>query len=309
MLTRSLYIGANDKVYMTEEKKKLTTLLEILNYSSDLLKQKGIKDSRLNVELMLCEILNCDRMRLYLDFEKPLSLQEITQFKQFLKRRLTNEPLQYILGKTNFYGYDIEVNKSVLIPRQETEILVEKVLEDIIRSGKNFINIFEIGSGSGCIAISLSGELTAKNIDHKIISIDKSTEAIELAKKNKILNNITDEITFTVCDIFEFKNDSLNFDYIVSNPPYISIDEFSGLDEEVRNFEPKLALTDEGDGLKFYREILRIKKENYPDSKIFFEIAYNQFEKLAQLVSEYNFKDYRIYKDLSGINRIVEVIN
>lgn len=294
---------------MVEEKKKLTTLLDILNYSADLLKQKDIKDARLNVELMLCEVLHCERMRLYLDFEKPLSMQEVTQFKQFLKRRLNNEPLQYILGKTNFYGYDIEVDTSVLIPRQETETLVEKILEDIIVSGKNFVNILEIGAGSGCISISLSGELSKKNINHKIISIDKSTDAIELANKNKELNKIGDEVIFSVCDVFEFKNDSINIDYIISNPPYISIEEFSDLDEEIRNFEPKIALTDEGDGLKFYHEILRLKKEVYPSSKVFCEIAYNQSEKLSNLVKEYGFTEYKIYKDLSGIDRVVEVLS
>lgn len=292
---------------MTEEKKKLTTLLEILNYSADLLKQKGIKDARLNVELMLCEVLNCERMKLYLDFEKPLSMREITEFKQFLKRRLSNEPLQYILGKTNFYGYDIEVNKSVLIPRQETEILVEKVLDNVFGSKKDFVNIFEIGSGSGCISIALSGELSKKNIKHKIISIDRSPEAIGLANKNRLLNGIGDEVEFSICDMFEFKNDSIKFDYIVSNPPYISEIEFKELDEEVRDFEPKIALTDESDGLKFYREILRLKKEVYTDAKVFCEMAYNQSEKIQTLIQEYGFTDYKIYKDLSNIDRVFEV--
>lgn len=294
---------------IVEEKKKLTTLLDILNYSADLLKQRNIQDARLNVELMLCEVLHCDRMRLYLDFEKPLSMHEVTQFKQFLKRRLNNEPLQYILGKTNFYGYDIEVNTSVLIPRQETEILVEKILDDILSSDKSFVNILEIGAGSGCISIALSGELSKKNIKHKIISIDKSVDAIQIANKNKGLNKSGEEVIFSVCDFFEFKDYSINFDYIISNPPYISIEEFSGLDEEIHNFEPKLALTDEGDGLKFYHEILRIKKEIYPSSKVFFEMAYNQSEKISQLIAEYGFTEYKIYKDLSGIDRVVEVIS
>ncbi|HEX2788080.1 MAG TPA: peptide chain release factor N(5)-glutamine methyltransferase [Ignavibacteria bacterium] len=294
---------------LTKEKKKLSSLLDILNYSADLLKEKGINDARLNVELMLCEVLKCDRMKLYLDFEKPLSMAEITQFKQILKRRLTNEPLQYILGKTNFYGYEIEVNKNVLIPRQETEILVEKVLNDIINSSKQFVNIFEIGAGSGCISIALSGELTKKNIGHKIISIDKSTEAVELANKNKELNNISNNLEFSVCDLFEFQNDSVRFDYIVSNPPYISEDEFKELDVEVRDFEPKIALTDFGDGLKFYKEIFRLKKERYTDAKVFCEMAYNQSGKIKNLVEQYGFKDYEIYKDLSGIDRVIEVVN
>lgn len=294
---------------LMEEKKKLSSLLDILNYSADLLKEKGIKDARLNVELMLCEVLKCDRMKLYLDFEKPLSMPEITQFKQFLKRRMSNEPLQYILGKTNFYGYEIEVNKNVLIPRQETEILVEKLLNDIVNSSKTSVNIFEIGAGSGCISIALSGELTKKNIGHKIISIDKSPETIAVANKNKELNNISNNLEFSVCDLFEFKNDSIKFDYIVSNPPYIPENEFNELDSEVRDFEPKMALTDFGDGLKFYNEILRLKRETYTEAKIFCEMAYNQSGKIKNLVEQYGFKDYEIYKDLISIERVIEVVN
>jgi len=285
--------------------KKLTTLLEIIKYSSNLLNDNNIRDSRLNVELMFCEILNCDRIKLYLDFDKPLKPDEIVKFKSMLKRRMQNEPLQYILGKTNFYGYEIKLNNKVLIPRQETEILVGKVLEDIFEAGKDFINILEIGSGSGCIAIALSGEMKKKNIEHKIISIDISSKSIEMAKSNAIINYIpNDNIDFKVEDFFTNSFSGNNFDYVVSNPPYIPAKEIDGLNIEVKSFEPIDALTDGKDGLLFYENILNLF---YKKSKIFVEIGDGQKEKIEDLLKRNNIKDYNFYKDYCNIERVLKI--
>jgi release factor glutamine methyltransferase len=285
--------------------KKLTTLLEIIKYSSNLLNDNNIRDSRLNVELMFCEILNCDRIKLYLDFDKPLKPDEIVKFKSMLKRRMQNEPLQYILGKTNFYGYEIKLNNKVLIPRQETEILVGKVLEDIFEAGKDFINILEIGSGSGCIAIALSGEMKKKNIEHKIISIDISSKSIEMAKSNAIINYIPDDnIDFKVEDFFTNSFSGNNFDYVVSNPPYIPAKEIDGLNIEVKSFEPIDALTDGKDGLLFYENILNLF---YKKSKIFVEIGDGQKEKIEDLLKRNNIKDYNFYKDYCNIERVLKI--
>jgi release factor glutamine methyltransferase len=288
--------------------KKLTTLLEILNYSAGLLKEKDIKDARLNVELMFCELLKCDRIKLYLDFDKPMRPEELSDFKVMLKKRLKHEPLQYILGKTNFYGYTIHLNKNVLIPRQETEILVSKVLDDIYSSEKELINILEIGSGSGCIAIALSGELQKRNIRHKIISIDKSNGAVEIAETNMTLNNITSgKIDFRVVN---FLNDELpenDFDYIVSNPPYIPVADFSNLDSEVKDFEPAEALTDGKDGLLFYEKIFNLRKGVFRNSKIFLEIGDGQKNKVENLLSGFEISDYSFYKDYNNIYRVLKI--
>ena len=284
--------------------KKLTTLLEILKYSANLLSENGIKDSRLNVELMFCEILKCDRMKLYLDFDKPLKPEEITVFKTMLKRRMQKEPLQYILGKTNFYGYDIVLNDKVLIPRQETEILVDRVLEDIYKSEKKNINILEIGSGSGCIAIALSCELRKKDIEHKILSIDKSEEAINISIQNAKLNNTrVENIEFIKMD---FLKDGLSgeYDYIVSNPPYIPADNIKALEEEVKSFEPIDALTDGGEGLTFYRKIFC---DFSSKSKIFLEIGDGQKDLIETEIIKSNIKDYNFYKDYCNIERVLKI--
>ncbi|MFA5405000.1 MAG: peptide chain release factor N(5)-glutamine methyltransferase [Ignavibacteria bacterium] len=288
--------------------KKLTKLLEIINYSSGLLTEKRIKDSRLNVELMFCDILNCDRIKLYLDFDKPLNPEEISKFKFMLKRRMNYEPLQYILGKTNFYGYLINLDNRVLIPRQETEILVEKTLDDIITNKKDNINIMEIGTGSGCIAIALSGEMNKKNIKHKIFAIDKSLDSIDIAKVNLKNNFISDSnIELLVSDFLDNNWNSFSFDYIVSNPPYISEKDLNGLDIEVKDFEPISALTDGKDGLLFYNKIFNLYSQSTNEIKVFLEIGDGKRYRVEKLLSNYNIKDYCFFKDYNNIDRVLKL--
>lgn len=284
------------------QEKKLTTLLEIIKYSADLLSGNGIKDSRLNVELMFCDILKCDRMKLYLDFDKPLKQDEIALFKAMLKRRMLKEPLQYILGKTNFYGYDIILNNRVLIPRQETEILVEKTINDISNSECEFVSILEIGSGSGCIAVALSGELSKKNIKHRILSVDISEEAIGIARQNAERNNIEPgNLEFRK---FDFLKESIidNFDYVVSNPPYIPEKDIENLDDEVRLHEPVIALSDGADGTVFYSKIFR---ELAGRSRIFLEIGDGRRKYIEDEIKKHNIKDYNFCKDYCNIDRVL----
>lgn len=288
--------------------KKLTTLLEIIKYSSDLLSEKNIKDSRLNVELMFCEVLNCERIKLYLDFDKPLKQEEISRFKVMLKRRLNFEPLQYILGKTNFFGYNIELNNNVLIPRQETEILVEKLLEDIYSSGKEKVKILEIGTGSGCIAIALSKEMDKKNIKHNIIATDISLEAIDIAQKSARANLVNEgNIIFKTEDFLSAANNNFNFDYIVSNPPYIPLNDFEKLDSEVKNYEPSISLTDGKNGLLFYDKIFNLCKSNSEIPKVFLEIGDGQKDKIEEMLKKYDISNYIFYKDNINIDRVLKI--
>ncbi len=284
------------------------TLTEILNHSVKLLKEKDIRDARLNTELMLCDILKCDRVNLYLNFEKPISKNEAALFREYLRRRLTLEPLQYILGKTSFYGFEFIVNKSVLIPRPETELLVEKILSDITEKKKENVSIFEIGTGSGCISIALAKMLEHENINFDIFSIDKSKEAIDTANQNFKLNNLEGkQIKFYMKDVFEINKLTRHYDYIVSNPPYIAIDEFIELDAEVKDYEPDFALTDFGNGMKFYERIFRIASDNDFSGSVYCEIGFGQRSKTEELLEEYKFSNYTFYKDYSGTDRILEV--
>jgi len=242
-----------------QTKEKIDKILDVINFSSDLLNQRGIKDARLNVELLMCHVLNCKRLELYLNFDKPLNLSEREAFKKLLVRRIANEPLQYILGETNFYGYKIKVDKRVLIPRQETEILVEEILKEFSKKQIHQINILEIGCGSGCITIALAGELKKLNKNFKILSIDISEGAITLAKENLDLNGLKDvNVKFSQESIFDLKSEIDGIDFLISNPPYISENEFNHLEKEVKNFEPKIALTLKTLSLKLHLQIMKM---------------------------------------------------
>jgi release factor glutamine methyltransferase len=279
----------------------MLTVLEALNSASNYLQNKGIKSSRLNAELLLSHVLNCKRLELYLSFDRPLQKSEIDSYRGLLKRRSDFEPLQYIIGKVEFYGLKFEVNKSVLIPRPETELLVEAVIESV---GKDeSINILDIGSGSGNISIAL-----AKNIPScRVVGLDISEEAIVISKRNAKLNGVDNQLMFVKKNIFNgIDNFENKFDVIVSNPPYVSIEDFANLDPELRLFEPKIALTDESNGLSFYRTISSLSKTLLKNNgKLFFEIGDAQAEKVKKILMDDNYKNILIKKDYSDIERII----
>ncbi len=289
---------------------KLNTLLEILNYSADLLSKKGIKDARLNVELIFAHVLSCSRLDLYLNFDKPLNQTETGRFKELLKRRLAHEPLQYILGVTNFYGYEISVSPGVLIPRPDTEVLVEKFLES--SAGKDNLNILEIGTGSGCIAVAVIKELEKTGRKFYYTGIDSSDKAVDITISN-LLKNKADNSKYIIRNI-DFLSEAgciekleqelgIKYDVIISNPPYISAQEFAELDVEVRNFEPDKALTDGADGLVFYRKLFEIKK----DRGMWLEISYNRKEILTSMLGHANITDYEFFKDYGGNDRVLSI--
>ncbi len=202
------------------------------------------------------------------------------------------------MGETEFYGYKIIVNKRVLIPRPETELLVEK----IINEEKKASSMLEIGTGSGAIVIAL-----AKNLDNiKIDAIDILKDVLKIAEQNAKLNNV--EINFFQSDIFENVTDK--YDLIISNPPYISQTDYEELPVEIKDFEPKSALQAMNNGLYFYNEILKYAKEYLTESgKIYFEIGYDQAEKITEMAMKNGFSDIQGFKDLNGFDRIVRIIN
>lgn len=279
----------------------MLTVLEALNSAAQYLEKKQIKSARLNAELLLSHILQKKRIELYLSFDRPLQNNETEKFREFLKRRGSFEPLQYITGNVEFFGVELEVNRSVLIPRPETELLVEEIIKAVNKL--EAIKILDIGCGSGNISIAL-----AKNLANaKIISLDLSDDAIQTAKKNARLNNIENQITFIKTDILnEREMRESNFDLIVSNPPYVSAEDYKNLDPELRLYEPKLALTDNEDGLSFYRKIICLAKSllNF-GGKLFFEIGAGQAFQVKNIFIKNNFKNITIKQDYSGLDRII----
>lgn len=278
----------------------MITVLESINLSSEYLKNKGIESPRINAELLLAHILNCKRLNLYLSFEKPLTEEELDKYRVLLKRRSKFEPLQYIIGKVEFYGIDFKVNPSVLIPRQETEILVETIIGQYDKY--DTLRILDIGTGSGNIAVSL-----AKNLDNSFITaLDISEDALKTANENAILNSVNDRIEFIKIDILKEEFIRNEFDLVVSNPPYISIVEFETLCPELKEYEPKVALTDYNSGFHFY-EIISTKSNHLlkPGGKLFFEVGKGQFSIVSEIMKKNNFQNIDMTKDYLNIERVI----
>ena len=254
--------------------------------------EAGIEETA-DIDWIMVEVTG--KSRSMLPFHGTFSSEETKQIMDAVEKRLKHIPLAYIFGKTNFYGYDLEVNQDVLIPRLDTEILIEKVKNDIISRQKD-VTVLDIGTGSGAIAIVLQKETGAN-----MTAVDVSPKALEVAKRNAEKNNA--EIKFIHSNVFE--NVAGKFDFIVSNPPYIETEVVKGLEKEVVDNEPILALDGGEDGLDFYREIVE-KAPNFLNEggKLYFEIGYNQAEAVSGLMKD-KFKNIQVFKDYGDNDRVV----
>jgi release factor glutamine methyltransferase len=301
-------------------KKKIWQIIDLLKTSEQFLFNRGIENPRLNAELLLGATLKMSRVELYMAFERPLNEDELEEYRKQIKQRSLHKPLQYIIGSTEFMGFPFKVNQDVLIPRPETETLVETIIEmkDIIGNEAHFL---DIGTGSGCIPISLAklwsdGYYSALDISHPALLI-----ALENAQINDLNASIVTEIKgnsiqkgdviFLKHDIMSEINDSIPNDItvMISNPPYINIEEMKSLDKEVRNYEPAISLTDNGDGLSFYKRIFDIAVgDHFKDLRyIFLELSGSQSRQIIELATQYKFNKIDIRKDLSGIDRVLIV--
>lgn len=276
-------------------------VLDAIQLSTDYLTKKGIDEPRLNAELLLADILGMKRLNLYLNYDRPLSEKEKDLYRTFLSRRAAYEPLQYILGYAEFWSYKFAVNKSVLIPRPETEILVETILKDYSENKKE-LNILDIGTGSGIIAICL-----AKNLNCKVTAIDVSVDALNIAKENADFNGVLDKVNFIERDILTFDDTNIKYDIIVSNPPYVDNKQYNILQKEITLFEPAIAVTDFNDGLTFYKKILSMGKDMLvPSGNIYFEIGAGQIDNVKNLFLKYNFSNIKIIEDYANISRVIK---
>lgn len=259
---------------------------------------------KLDCEVLLCNALNCSRVDLALNRNRILNVEETKKFFSMLKRRIAHEPISYITKNKEFMSLDFYVEDGVLIPRPETEILVEYII-DSYKHADN-INIIDLCTGSGAIAISLAYYL--KNAH--LTAVDMFDTCIKVASRNAEKHSCSSRIDFIKADILKNFNMQHKFDCIVSNPPYIKKDDLAFLPADVKDFEPQYALDGGSDGLVFYREIVRFAIENLlPNGKLVLEIGFDQGESVKDIIETSNkFHSIEIKKDFAGLDRMATAI-
>lgn len=270
------------------------TYREAVKRGEEILAEASVADAKNDAWLLLEMVCKIDRSFYYLHMEEDLLEEQVSEYEIALKKRAEHVPLQYIVGETEFMGLKFKVNSSVLIPRQDTETLVEEVLKEV----KPGMQVLDLCTGSGCIIISILHN--APGVTGQAIDISK--QALNVAKENARLNGVS--VDFEQSDLFH--NVVGTFDVIVSNPPYIPSAEVVKLMPEVGEFEPLEALDGKEDGLYFYREIISSCKDYLkPEGRIFFEIGFDQGEAVSKMLRENGFKKVRVIKDLARNDRVV----
>jgi len=274
-------------------------VVDIIKTSTDFLEKKGVPDARLDAEILLGDVLKKNRLELYLYFDRPMAKDEMDLYREHIRRRGTREPLQHIVGETGFMNLTLKTTSAALIPRPETEVLVERVLA---LNTTSEARILDIGTGTGCIAIAL-----AQGLDEaRVLGVDISKDALTLAQENATLNDTS--VVFQEINILEsLPNIDERFEVVVSNPPYIAPAEKDQLQTEVAEYDPALALFDESDGLTFYRRFAEILPELLvPGGHFLFEFGGQPQEKpVLNIFMEKGFHDLEIIQDYNGDPRII----
>jgi release factor glutamine methyltransferase len=277
------------------EKDETWTVLKVLDWTKGYLAEKGVENARLETEWILGSVLSLDRMGLYLNFDRPLSDGELTDLRGMVARRAKREPLQYLLGNQEFCGLDFVVSPAVLIPRHDTEVLVEEALRRIPVAR----TVLDIGVGSGCVAVSLAKRLP----DALVWGVDCSADALVVAARNADHHGV--HIQLAKGSLFE-PFDGVRFQLIVSNPPYIPTSDMAELQPEVREYEPRQALDGGVDGLDFYRQIVAQAPAHLePGGWLMVEVGIGQAGAVLDLLSCTGFDTLFTAADPSGIDRVV----
>lgn len=285
-------------------KQEIWTIQKVLNWTIGYFQEKAVPEPRLSAELLLTHVLKCKRVDLYLQFERILSPEELGDYRKAIKRRAAGEPVQYITGEQEFMGLNFRVRKGCLIPRQDTELLVERALNIIRKNPENIHAVLDVGIGSGNISLSVAHY--APQV--QVTGIDISEEALAIAEENREQLQITNA-EFLLADGLTWQP-GRKFDLLLSNPPYISREDYQTLHMQVREFEPSRALLAGEEGLDFYRQFVPhskslLKKGAY----ILLEVGYNQSRTVMQLLQDHGFSGILAHKDYNNIERLIEAKN
>ncbi len=280
----------------------IRTYREAVRYGARVLEQTGIASPDYDALELLLYITGIDRTRYLINATESIGKEELKNYLEAINKRARHIPLQHIMGYTYFYGRKYMVNDKVLVPRPDTEVLVDEVMK--LTDSKS--RVLDMCTGSGCIIISLAAAGHTGTDSHCAVAVDISIEALKVAEYNRKLNAAL-QVEYINSNLFsKLENSGLLFDVIVSNPPYIPTDDIRKLDAEVRLHDPMSALDGDTDGLRFYRAITKaaggyLNKGGY----LCYEIGYNQAQEVSDIMSEYGYKDIRVIKDLAGLDRVV----
>lgn len=278
----------------------MATIAETLNRAKVRLREASIPNDVLDAQTLLAHALGCDRTYLIINYREELAAEPAAKFGDLIERRAAGEPLQYITGHQEFFGLDFKVTPDVLIPRPETEIIVEETIRLVHDLEIESPVIIDVGTGSGCIAVALARELSQSSV----IAIDVSIAALLVAKQNAKRHDLSDRISFLAADLLSALAQTQIADFLVSNPPYVAQAEMTGLQREVRDWEPALALTDFDDGLSFYRRLLndavsRVKSGGY----LLCEMGFSQSAEVMTMIDRQYWIEQRLLDDMQGIPR------
>ena len=283
------------------------TLSAVLTAAKDYLVKNDLTSPQLEAELLLAHSLQLSRVELYVQYDRPLNEAEREKYKGLLRDRCSGKPLQYITGNQAFRRLNLRVGPGVFIPRPETELLVEKAIEEIAkyeRSQEEPLAIVDLGAGSGAICLSLAQELTGVHI----WAVDISTQSLAVAEANAIAHGLEDKVTFLCGDLYSALPPpaSKKYDFIIANPPYIPSGEIEGLQSEVRDHEPREALDGGSTGDVIYQRIISQASKYIKDrGAVAFEVGIDQSETVSERLANAGFTKVDVYKDYNGIKRIV----
>ena len=280
------------------------TVQRILQWASGYLKDRGIDSPRSAAEIMLAHALGTDRIHLYMYPDKPLKKTELAVFKDYIRRRIRREPVAYIVGRKGFWSLELGVTPAVLIPRPETECLVEAALA--VLAGRAIVpaaRILDLGTGAGAIVLALASEAGA----HCFFASDVSPEAVAVARRNAAAAGLSERVHFFVGDWFSAVRPDPVFDLIVSNPPYVARGDMAGLQPEIVRYEPKLALDGDEDGLRSYRAIVGAAHLHLkPGGTLMLEIGHDQREAVQSMAAQTGVYDgWGCQRDYGGHDRVM----
>ncbi len=289
---------------MAKQQATLPSIAGLLAKSAKYLKDKGSASPRLDAELLLAEVMSLSRIELYTNFEQPLTAAEVDRYRELIMRRGRSEPVAYILGRAYFRNLTLAVSRAVLIPRPETEHVVDAALFFLMeRDWPEPPRVLDVGTGSGAIAISVAAGLPGIGLT----ATDASGEALELAAGNARVTGVADRVTFVRSDLFEALEPVDTFDLIISNPPYVAEAEWADLPRDVSGYEPREALLGGADGLDFYRR-LAVEAPRFlkPRGGLVLEIGYTQADAVREMLAAGGmFRGIGVTQDYAGHDRVV----